>query len=206
MLSPLDLIQSRFHVIDHDRSGPIRLPISRHRELLALWHDLDYREIVEIGTEGGRYAEEICRANPQAHLTCVDPWLAYDRYEDHVSQPKLDDFFAAATARLAPYNTTLIREASLDAVKRFQPGSVDAVFIDGNHHFDFVVQDIIAWAPIVRAGGMVAGHDYKPEGSERTPIPFGVIEAVTAYTTAHKIAPYFITTRDKCPSWFWIKE
>ncbi len=205
MPSPLDLIRDRFGL-----TGPVRkmerLTISRHRELLALWHDLDYREIVEIGTEGGRYAEEICRANPQAHLTCVDPWLAYDRYEDHVSQPKLDDFFAAATARLAPYNTTLIREASLDAVKRFQPGSVDAVFIDGNHHFYFVVQDIIAWAPIVRAGGMVAGHDYKPEGSERTPIPFGVIEAVTAYTAAHKIAPYFITTRDKCPSWFWIKE
>ena len=205
MLSPLDLIRDRFGL-----TGPVRkmerLTISRHRELLALWHDLDYREIVEIGTEGGRYAEEICRANPQAHLTCVDPWLAYDRYEDHVSQPKLDDFYAAATARLAPYHATLIREASLDAVKRFQPGSVDAVFIDGNHHFDFVVQDIIAWAPIVRAGGMVAGHDYKPEGSERTPIPFGVIEAVTAYTAAHKIAPYFITTRDKCPSWFWIKE
>lgn len=203
--SPLELIRERFGVNGSMRL-PIRMPISRHRELLTLWHDLGYREIVEIGTEGGRYAEEICRANPQAHLTCVDPWLAYDRYEDHVSQPKLDDFYAAATARLAPYNATLIRAASLDAAPRFADGSLDAVFIDGNHHFDFVVRDIIAWAPKVRIGGMVAGHDYKPEGSERTPIPFGVIEAVTAYTTAHKIAPYFITTRDKCPSWFWIKE
>ena len=31
------------------------------------------------------------------------------------------------------------------------------------------VRDIIAWAPKVRVGGMVSGHDYKPEGSERTP-------------------------------------
>jgi len=205
-VNPRDVILGRFADGQQDGKLPIRLPISRHRELLALWHELDYREIVEVGTEGGRYAEEICRANPQAHLTCVDPWLAYDRYEDHVSQPKLDGFYAQATQRLAPYNATLIRETSLQAVERIQPGSLDAVFIDGNHHFDFVVQDIIAWAPKVRVGGMVAGHDYKPEGAERTPIPFGVIEAVTAYTAAHKIKPYFITTRDKCPSWFWIKE
>ena len=115
MLSrPLELIRERWG--DTGSDTKLRtLRISRHRELLTLWHDLGYREIVEIGTEGGRYAEEICRANPQAHITCVDPWLAYDRYEDHVSQPKLDGFYAAATARLAPYNATLIRAASLDA-------------------------------------------------------------------------------------------
>lgn len=205
LANPLDLIRERFGVNGSTRM-PIRLPISRHRELLTLWHDLGYREIVEIGTEGGRYAEEICKANPQAHLTCVDPWLAYDRYEDHVSQPKLDSFYAAAVSRLAPYNATLIRATSLDAAPRFADGSLDAVFIDGNHHFDYVVQDIIAWAPKVRKGGMVSGHDYKPEGYERTPIPFGVIEAVNAYAAAHKIAPFFITTKDKCPSWMWINQ
>ena len=214
-VNPLDLIRSRFADGQQNAPvvlggpGPVALRISRHRELLSLWHDLDYREIVEVGTEAGRFAEEICRANPQAHLTCVDPWLAYDRYEDHVSQSRLDNFYEVARHRLTKqnaFNVTLIRKTSLDAVEAFADGSLDAVFIDGNHHFDFVVRDIIAWAPKVRVGGMVSGHDYKPEGSERTPIPFGVIEAVTAYTAAHKIKPYFITTRDKCPSWFWIKE
>jgi hypothetical protein len=110
-----------------------------------------------------------------------------------------------AVSRLGKYNCTLRRKTSLEAVVEFPDNSLDAVFIDGNHHFDFVVQDIIAWAPKVRRGGMVSGHDYKPEGSEKTPIPFGVIEAVTGYTSAHKIKPYFLTMRDKCPSWFWVK-
>jgi len=205
-VNALDLIHSRFGV--NGVGNPAQLRMSRHRELLELWRDAGYEVGAEIGTEAGRYAEEICRTLPGVKLYCVDPWQTYDRYADHVSQSRLDNFYHVAYSRLTQqnqFNVELIREMSLEAVKRFKPGSLDFVFIDGNHHFDFVMQDIIAWTPIVRAGGMVAGHDYKPEGLEKTPIPFGVIEAVNAYTAAHKIRPFFITTRDRCPTWFWIK-
>lgn len=204
-MSVLETVAAHFNV-DPGAPSPVFVRASRHRELLALWNVLGYREIAEIGTEEGRYAEEICRANPDAHLTCVDPYLAYDRYEDHVRQSRLDHFYNVAQHRLAKYNATIIRAASLEAVAQFKDRSLDAVFIDGNHHFDFVVQDIIAWAPKVRRGGMVTGHDYKPEGQERKPIPFGVIEAVNAYSAAHKIRPVFILKSDKCPTWAWVKE
>jgi predicted O-methyltransferase YrrM len=204
--NPLDLIRERFGLNGEMRS-PIRLPISRHRELLELWRDQGYTTGAEIGTEEGRYAEQICRAIPNVKLFCVDPYQAYDRYADHVEQSRLDHFYRVAKHRLTEqnkFNVEIIRATSLAAVRRFRPGSLDFVFIDGNHHFDFVVQDIIAWAPIVRKGGIVAGHDYKPEGQEETPIPFGVIQAVNAYTDAHKIAPWFVTKRDRCPSWMWV--
>ena len=202
--SALDYIAQHFGP-DLSRPSPITLRLSRHRELLALWRDLDCRAIAEIGTETGRYAEEICRAIPDVHLFCIDPWQAYDRYADHVSQARLDHFYDVAANRLKPYHATLIRETSLDAAEHWGGPLLDAVFIDGNHHFDYVVRDIIAWAPLVRSGGMVCGHDYKPEGSEATHIPFGVIEAVNAYTAAHKISPWFVTRGDRCPSWFWVK-
>lgn len=205
--SPLDVICERFGVNGQERN-PIRLRISRHRELLTLWRDLGYRVGAEIGVETGKYSEEICRAIPGIKLYCVDPWQAYDRYADHVSQSRLDNFYNVAVSRLIHmnhFNVEIIRKTSLEAVKQFEPGSLDFVFIDGNHHFDFVVQDIIAWTPIVRRGGIVAGHDYKPEGSETIPIPFGVIEAVNAYTAAHKIHDWFVLTRDRCPSWMWVK-
>jgi hypothetical protein len=203
-MDTLAYIVEKFSV-NLNQPSPISLRISRHRELVSLWRELGYKVGAEIGVEAGRYSEEICLANPGVKLHCIDPWLAYDRYEDHVDQGRLDHFYAVAKSRLKKYDCLIIRETSLDAVKRFENGSLDFVFLDGNHHFDFVVQDIIAWAPKVRRGGMVSGHDYKPEGSEKTPIPFGVIEAVTGYTSAHKIKPYFLTMRDKCPSWFWVK-
>ena len=206
-MNALDLLRSRFSV--NGSANPVRLRMSRHRELLELWRDLGYKAGAEIGTEAGRYAEEICRAIPGVKLYCIDPWLAYDRYADHVSQSRLDNFYHVAYSRLTQqnqFNVELIRETSLEAVKHFKPGQLDFVFIDGNHDFDFVVRDIIAWTPIVRAGGMVSGHDYKPEGSEHTPIPFGVIEAVNGYAAAHKISPFFVTRGDRCPSWLWVNS
>lgn len=198
-------ILGKYH-LDARAPMPLSIPDTRHGGLTGLWHDLGYTTGAEIGVEAGRFSEEICRANPGVKLFCVDPWQAYDRYADHVRQDRLDFFYHIADARLTKYGCELIRKPSLEAVKCFQPGSLDFVFIDANHHFDFVVQDIIAWAPIVRSGGIVAGHDYKPEGSERTPIPFGVIEAVNGYTSAHKICPWFLWKKDKCPSWMWVKE
>ena len=204
-MNALELITQRFGA-NLSLPSPIGLRISRHRELLDLWRDLGYKVGAEIGTEQGKYAEQICRAISGVELTCIDPYLAYDRYADHVNQSKLDRFYSEAQARLAPFgdSVSVLRLASLDAVHYFQPASLDFVFIDGNHHFDFVVRDIIAWSPIVRAGGIVAGHDYKPEGQEQTPIPFGVIEAVNGYTAAHRIKPWFILKNDKCPSWMWV--
>jgi predicted O-methyltransferase YrrM len=203
-IPPLDTLLARYPVQSwHPPFQEVRM--SRHKELLHLWRDLGYTRIAEIGTEMGRYAEEICRAIPGVHLTCIDPWQAYDRYADHVDQTRLDHFYHVAQERLAKYpNVTLMRAASLEAVQHFDPGTLDVVFIDGNHHFDYVVRDIIAWAPIVRSGGMVAGHDYKPEGQERVPIPFGVIPAVNGYVEAHKISPVYILRGDKCPSFAWI--
>lgn len=204
----IEFINRRMGVDPASRS-PIGLRISRHKELIDLWRMLGYTRGAEIGTEAGRYAEEICRGVPGVKLYCVDPYQAYDRYADHVSQSRLENFYTVAQSRLLHQNkfdVEFIRAPSLDAVKQFEPAGLDFVFIDGNHHFDFVVQDIIAWAPIVKPGGIVAGHDYKAEGSETTPIPFGVIEAVNAYTTAHKISPWYVVKGDKCPSWFWVAQ
>ena len=40
------------------------------------------------------------------------------------------------------------------------PGPIDFVFIDGDHHPDAVLADLKAWFPRVKAGGVIAGHDY----------------------------------------------
>ncbi len=54
----------------------------------------------------------------------------------------------------------LIRAASLNAVDLFNDESLDFVYIDANHQYDFIKQDISLWYPKVRKGGIIAGHDY----------------------------------------------
>lgn len=48
----------------------------------------------------------------------------------------------------------------MEAAKQFDDGALDLVFIDADHSYAAVRADIDAWMPKVRAGGILAGHDY----------------------------------------------
>ena len=53
----------------------------------------------------------------------------------------------------------VLREGSPDAASRFAEGSLDFVFIDGNHLYESVCADLFAWWPKIRRGGLFMGHD-----------------------------------------------
>jgi predicted O-methyltransferase YrrM len=150
---------------------------------------------VEVGTRFGDFAKVLCEANKQLALTCVDPWLAYNNR----TQEWQDASYAKAMHLLGPYNIDVMRLTSMDAVRHFQPNSIDFVFIDGNHDFEFAIMDIIHWSKIVRPGGIVLVHDYHPYCGSDVPI------AVRAWTEAMHIDPWYVT-RELEPTAFWVKQ
>jgi hypothetical protein len=101
----------------------------------------------------------------------------------------------------------IIKKWSLDAVKDFKRESLDFVYIDANHNYDSIMQDIIQWTRKVKPGGIVSGHDYHYKR------PFcGIVEAVKNYTSFHHLNYYYLDD-DKIPprrsqtnnTWFFIK-
>lgn len=199
----LDYIVKKYQ-LDINSKSPVKLNISRHGGFIELLNELDIRIGAEIGVEQGKYSEEILNGTAM-HLFCIDPWMAYFRYKDHRAQSKLDGFYEDAKKRLEPFDrATIIRKTSMEAVADFQENSLDFVYIDGNHDFEYVVSDIIHWSKIVKPGGIVAGHDYRAEEKDQR-IPFHVIQAVNAYSDAYHIRPVFLTRKDRCASWFWVK-
>lgn len=164
------------------------------RQALAkVLRDMEFRTGVEIGTFHGHSAIMWCRANPRLKLTCVDP---YKPYRARPSQRVQDSNYTRACKNLQPYNATIVRANSLDVVDDFADGSIDFVFIDGDHCFDPCMQDLIRWAPKVRQGGIVSLHDYCT--FERS----GTVAAIDAYTHCHRIDPWYVT-HDNMPTAFW---
>ena len=47
------------------------------------------------------------------------------------------------------------------AAATYQDGSLDFVFIDGQHTYEAVCEDIDAWLSKVKPGGVLAGHDHR---------------------------------------------
>ena len=74
-----------------------------------------------------------------------------------------------------------IKKTSVEAVKSFADGILDFVFIDGDHNYETVKQDIILWPPKLKGGGILCGDDY---GKEHIP---GVKRAVDELLPQRKL-------------------
>lgn len=199
--------------LELSRKGPTEIPDLGRDDLPGLFRELGYTVGAEIGVEAGLYAEILCRGLPELHLSCVDAWQAYRGYRDHVDQAEMDQLYGAARNRLRPYQCTLIRAFSMEAVRVFEDDSLDFVYIDGNHEIPPVLDDICAWRKKVRPGGIVAGHDYYE--STRKDTKNHAKYAVDCVVRSFRIRPWFLVglkaklpgmTRDVSRSWFWVKE
>lgn len=209
-MDTLTYIRTKYDIPAGARS-PIEIPNIGRDHLARLFAVLGFQTGAEVGVERGLYSEVLCRENPGVQLLCVDAWKAYKGYRDHVDQQKLDRFHEEARQRLAPYRATLVRKFSLEAAKDVADGSLDFVYLDGNHSFENVAMDIAAWSRKVRNGGIIAGHDYV---RYRLPNMIHVVQAVTGYTDAYEVHPWFLAgtqakvegqVRDTARSWFWVQ-
>jgi hypothetical protein len=188
---------------------PTRLLKFGRNDLPILCRELGFTKGAEIGVWRGAFSAKFCLANPQLHMLCVDPWTSYPAWRDTkntLPPDKADAFMAEAyddaCRTLGRMNATLVRKFSADAAKDVADGSLDFVYLDGNHVYDAVVEDLTLWSPKVRAGGIIAGHDYRHFTNKPT---IEVIQAVNDFTRANGIDPWFILAGDKTPSFLWVQ-
>jgi len=150
-------------------------------ELAKHFAELGYKVGAEIGTFDGYYAEVLLKNIPGLLLYCVDPWEVYRGYRDHKFHRSMELAEQKARERLTPLGCQIVKKRSMDAVKDIADNSLDFVYIDANHKYEFVKEDIEAWTPKVRTGGIVSGHDYYITKAGNT----GVVNAVNEYVALH---------------------
>ncbi|TSC65333.1 MAG: hypothetical protein CEO21_440, partial [Microgenomates group bacterium Gr01-1014_80] len=137
---------------------PIEIPNFGRDNLASLFAELGFKTGVEIGVETGAYSEILLKNNPGLKLYSIDPWKAYSGFRDYTVQEELDKLYKDAKTRLAPYpNSEIIRKFSMDGVKDFADNSLDFVYIDANHSFLNITQDIIEWSKKIKVNGIISG-------------------------------------------------
>ena len=177
----------------------------KYEILLDLITKNDYRSYVEIGLGHGITLKHLLSNIEDKYFVFygIDPFERYEglhrkglkHSESSFENNKIETLEASSDDRFVFYN-----EYSHDAVGRFELGSVDLVFIDGNHTFKYVKQDIEDWYPIVSKGGILAGHDYYPSG--RTHHYRQVGKAVEQFCKKNEIE--LLTARDHV--WYFYKK
>lgn len=72
----------------------------------------------------------------------------------------------------------LLRAYSVPAASRFPDNYFDWIYVDALHTHDAVFEDLLAWWPKLKVGGMISGDDYADKGDQG----FRATDAPTIYS------------------------
>jgi predicted O-methyltransferase YrrM len=151
----------------------------------------------EVGIATGGHAYDILKKTTVETLYCVDPF-APELHEPLAARGILDLYFLRVKFRLSELGNRaqMIRKYSVPAAELFHDNELDFVFLDADHLYESVKQDIAVWYPKVRSGGIIGGDDYATKWP-------GVSQAVNEFFQARGLT---INTDKNQPRIWWVQK
>ena len=182
-----------------------------YHHLKDLIKDLNNNYPLGIGVEVGVFKGETSKyilENWNGTLYMIDIWrgLSENKYEDSTNNSLHPTAYKETIDNIAGHEDRgiMIRAASKEASRLFQNESLDWIWIDANHAYDYVKEDIELWWPKLKKGGLFSGHDYinmdwyndpkfAPNGKDKYIYSdtgyyhgvFGVVPAVDEFASKH---------------------
>lgn len=168
---------------------------------------------VEVGVNRGEFSHWLLQELSISTLYSVDIWREYKAHDAN----SRDDFMASvvmrdAAERLAQFEdrSVMIRASSVKAASILSNMKFDFVYIDAGHEYEQVLEDLQAWFPLMKNGGIICGDDfvdgeYWHEGGEQS-THFGVRRAVLDFFKGRHEVDSNPLPRDGAylPQW-WVK-
>jgi SAM-dependent methyltransferase len=122
--------------------------------------------IVEVGCWKGRSTRALADNHADGGVVfAVDTWEGTKEdghYKELADKPKdwLYEQFME-NAGLEPFVRPLRSRSGMAAFyMAFAHLELDMIFIDGDHSYEAVKADILAWRPLLKPGGLLCGHDF----------------------------------------------
>ena len=132
-------------------------------------------------------------------------------------QEEQDRIFRQAQENLKPYSnqTVFLKMTTLEGAEHIEDDSVDYIYVDARHDYCGVRQDLDAYWPKLKHGGILAGHDFVTNAELQDMSPdqdwslcedgtrneAAVLGAVTDFAQQHSLQ-LSVTFREEFPTWF----
>ena len=178
---------------------------------------LDVRVGIEIGVRKGQNLKNLAMNSKWETLYGLDCW------KEDPTRPEINDAsfkqvdlnnqyqYCVDYAKTNP-KVKIVRNFSYEGSLEFEDNYFDFIYIDAAHDYDSVVEDLNAWWPKLKEGGIFSGHDYFPDTRIWRGKACGVYQAVKEFATQKGTEVHHVTNTDKeggqgvaCNSFFIVK-
>lgn len=126
--------------------------------------------ILEVGVWRGEFSKKIYNISKPKMLVLVDSWT----YDEHVrgcapqvdgkeplSQKFFDDAKNETFNKFKNYkNIIILDQSSLDSSSNYNDNYFDYIYLDAEHTYQAVTEDLDIWYPKLKINGVLFGDDY----------------------------------------------
>jgi len=163
------------------------MPIIEREELLL--HTLktlrSVDEAIELGVANGEHSSLIYKILNPKKLYLIDAWGLDEAYRE-LTNENVDDLYPSLEKTRKRFEgkeeVQIIQGKTTTEYLKFGDHKFDFIYIDADHRYGAVKQDLTNWFPKLRIGGVIAGHDYNKKINNQ----YGVMQAVTEFKDDNK--------------------
>lgn len=140
-------------------------------EVMAnLLKDKNPKVVAEIGVQRGHTSFGLLSLLPSIEkYYAIDPWTDYSKIsyrtpKAHIyTDKRCGGYLEVFKNKCAEWEDKIeiLRMLSSEAHVHIPDESLDLCFIDGNHDYEYVKEDIELYLPKMKKGGLLCGHDYE---------------------------------------------
>jgi len=163
--------------------------------------------VAEIGTYKGEMSRAILDICDPKKLFLIDCWEMSVNLQDELAFHNHDEGEVIYQGVLNYFSNEIkskqieiVREYSTKCFNRFPNNFFDWIFIDADHTYNGVMNDLVNFSSKVKDGGFILGHDYTNHEDAKKQ-NFGVVEAVNDFVIRNKYQFLALTLYEGWPTY-----
>ncbi|MEM9884819.1 MAG: class I SAM-dependent methyltransferase [Bacteroidota bacterium] len=135
--------------------------------------------VAEVGVFTGQFSRRIMDVTTPKELHLIDPWDLLDNHKKHGQrhhQVVLEKMKPEIEANIV----TVHKEYSANVLPNFPKHHFDWIYVDADHSYESVIEELHLCKDLVKPEGYICGHDYTRWAGGGA-VRFGVVEAVNEF-------------------------